>query len=365
MLTKRNTLLFSGDISLENNGGFASIRSNTGDMSLDGASGITVKARGDGRTYWVGLRTPRQYGASSYRAYLPTSKDTFTETFIPIGDFKLQAFGRQIPGRRVDPAAITSLGFTLADKKAGPFQLEIESIEAVFEDEPSAKPGSTGTIVDVAAEAGSFKTLLAAAAAADLAGALSGEAPLTVFAPTDEAFAKLPGGTVESLLKPENRQKLQGILKYHVLAGRIPLAAALKAGQAETLQGQTLPIAFTDGRVRIGPALLSTADLEASNGIIHVIDQVLLPPETPDRVLAPDALIELAIERGVPLFNNGNPAACRAIYEVACEALRAMPSICEHSREDLGRALNKMRAEPGESRKAWILRHALDRVLSR
>ena len=227
----------------------------------------------------------------------------------------------------------------------------------------SRDPG--GTIVDVAAAAGTFKTLLAAAAAADLAGALSGRGPFTVFAPTDEAFSRLPAGTVDNLLKPENKQKLAEILKYHVIAGRITLAEALEAGESTTLQGGKLSAKFADGRVLIGSATLIQADIAASNGIIHVIDQVLLPPEASTQPLTPAELIELAIDRGVPLFNNGDPGACAAVYEVTCEALRIMPGVSEDSRMDLGQALAKMRDAKADSEKAWILRYALDRVLSR
>jgi uncharacterized surface protein with fasciclin (FAS1) repeats len=132
-------------------------------------------------------------------------------------------------------------------------------------------------IVDTAASAGSFNTLLTAAKAAGLVDALKGDGPLTVFAPTDAAFAALPAGTVESLLKPENKHKLAEILKLHVIAGK-KIAAADLAGKklsAETLNGAVF-IDGTDG-VTVNGANVITADVVASNGIIHVIDEVLLP----------------------------------------------------------------------------------------
>ncbi len=137
--------------------------------------------------------------------------------------------------------------------------------------------GEKADIVDTAAAAGSFTTLLAAAEAAGLVDALKGEGPLTVFAPTDAAFAALPAGTVETLLKPENKDQLAGILKLHVIAGAKIMAADL-AGQtttAETLNG-TVAINGTDG-VTVNGAKVITADVKASNGVIHVIDTVLLP----------------------------------------------------------------------------------------
>lgn len=228
----------------------------------------------------------------------------------------------------------------------------------------SDEDSSAGTIAEVASEAGTFQTLLAAVEAADLVGALSGKEPLTVFAPTDEAFGKLPEGLVTDLLKPENKSRLIEILTYHVISGQVPLATALELGEAETLQGDTVMIAFKDGRVMVAQAALLNADIKASNGVIHVIDQVLLPPETVMEVRTPAELIDLAIKRGVPLFNHGSPRACAAVYEVTCEALLMHPEIAEASRKDLCKALNKMRAAKSQREKAWILRYALDSVMS-
>jgi len=132
-------------------------------------------------------------------------------------------------------------------------------------------------IVDTAAEAGSFSTLLAAAKAAGLVEALKGEGPLTVFAPTDEAFAKLGQDTIAMLLKPENKQKLADVLKYHVVAGRVYADQAIKAGTAATLQGGKVTIASKGDTVTIDNAKVVSADLEASNGVIHVIDTVIMP----------------------------------------------------------------------------------------
>ncbi|MGB3555771.1 MAG: fasciclin domain-containing protein [Jannaschia sp.] len=131
-------------------------------------------------------------------------------------------------------------------------------------------------IVDTAAAAGSFTTLLAAAEAAGLVETLKGEGPLTVFAPTDDAFAALPEGTVESLLLPENQEQLTSILLYHVVPGKV-MSTDLSDGMEATTAGeQTLMVDLSDG-VKIGEATVVTPDIEASNGVIHVIDSVLLP----------------------------------------------------------------------------------------
>ena len=132
-------------------------------------------------------------------------------------------------------------------------------------------------IVDVAAEAGTFNTLIAAAKAADLVDALKGDGPLTVFAPTDEACAKLPEGTVETLLKPENKEKLQAVLLYHVVAGKVMSSQVVDLTSAESLQGDTIDIRVKMGKVYVDNAQVIAADVEASNGVIHVIDAVILP----------------------------------------------------------------------------------------
>ena len=153
----------------------------------------------------------------------------------------------------------------------------------------TSKPASTTTaqlaaydtaqkdIVDTAAAAGQFKTLLAAAEAAGLVSALQSDGPLTVFAPTDAAFSKLPDGTVETLLKPENKAKLQAVLKYHVVSGKLMAKDVMKAPGAVTLEGQMIDFTTKDGKVMIDGAQVAKADIKAANGVIHVIDQVILP----------------------------------------------------------------------------------------
>jgi uncharacterized surface protein with fasciclin (FAS1) repeats len=131
-------------------------------------------------------------------------------------------------------------------------------------------------IVEVAASAGQFKTLVAAVQAAGLADTLSGPGPFTVFAPTDEAFAKLPKGTVEELLKPENKQKLAGILTYHVLPGKV-MAADVKTMEAKTVNGANAQVKVAGETVTIDNAKVVKTDIAASNGVIHVIDTVIMP----------------------------------------------------------------------------------------
>jgi uncharacterized surface protein with fasciclin (FAS1) repeats len=140
----------------------------------------------------------------------------------------------------------------------------------------SEHPKAPGDIVTVAAGAGSFKTLVAAIKAAGLVETLQGKGPFTVFAPTDDAFAKLPAGTLESLLKPENKDKLVSILAYHVVPGKV-MAADVKTMKAKTVNGKELSIKVEDGKVMVDNAKVIKTDVAAKNGVIHVIDTVVIP----------------------------------------------------------------------------------------
>lgn len=158
---------------------------------------------------------------------------------------------------RMLTAAVVAMGLTLG----------VSSVRAEEKD-----------IVDTAVAAGSFKTLVAAVQKAGLVETLKGKGPFTVFAPTDEAFKKLPEGTVEMLLKPENKAKLVAILTYHVVPGSVMSAEAAKLSEAKTVQGKNIMIAVVDGKVKINDATVVTADIKTTNGVIHVIDTVILPP---------------------------------------------------------------------------------------
>jgi uncharacterized surface protein with fasciclin (FAS1) repeats len=135
----------------------------------------------------------------------------------------------------------------------------------------------TKDIVDTAVSAGSFKTLAAALKAADLVDTLKGKGPFTVFAPTDEAFAKLPAGTLEWLLKPENKEKLRAILAYHVVPGKVLAKDVVKLYKAKTVEGSSAKIQVKDGKVKVDGAQVVTTDIVCANGVIHVIDAVITP----------------------------------------------------------------------------------------
>ena len=153
----------------------------------------------------------------------------------------------------------------------------IDATALLVADAMESEAMEVGTIVDVAVEAGSFNTLVAAVTAADLAEVLSGEGPFTVFAPTDEAFAALPAGLVDALLLPENKDALVAVLTYHVLGAEVP-SSDVATGAVATLQGEEIELVASDDGVTVNGANVIAVDVEASNGVIHVIDAVLVPP---------------------------------------------------------------------------------------
>lgn len=218
-------------------------------------------------------------------------------------------------------------------------------------------------IPTTAVKAGTFKTLVAAAKAAGLVEALSGKGPLTVFAPTDDAFAKLPEGTVASLLKPENKSKLADILKYHVVSGRVYSSDALSAGKAETLQGGSVKIAVKGKAAFVNEAKLVATDLDASNGVIHVIDSVILPPAKKAAALGnPRHMIQVALNEGAPLYDAGHAGECAKVYMTTAKDLLAMEDhgMCSTTARTLQTALTSAQQTTCSNTQALTMRRALD-----
>lgn len=216
-------------------------------------------------------------------------------------------------------------------------------------------------ITATAVKAGTFKTLVAAAKAAGLVEALSGDKPLTVFAPTDEAFAKLPKGTVENLLKPENVDQLKQILLYHVVEGRVYSDQALKLKAAPTLAGANVKIRAGKKGAFINKSKLTALDIEASNGVIHVVDAVLLPPAK--KVTKADAkeAIEHAVSRGTALYNAGHADACAREYmTTAITLLDSNHEMPAHAVRHLQTAVQHAKASHCSSSQSWTMRGGLD-----
>lgn len=170
-------------------------------------------------------------------------------------------------------AMLSVMGFTAAEVNSHP-NAERKKIAAT---PVATQPTSPKTIVEIAASNPSFSTLVKAVQAAGLAETLSGKGPFTVFAPTNEAFAALPKGTLEKLLKPENRNLLRKVLTYHVVSGDL-MAKNLRSGRLATVEGSPVVVQVRHSRVRVNKANVVKADVDAKNGVIHVIDRVLLPP---------------------------------------------------------------------------------------
>ena len=220
-------------------------------------------------------------------------------------------------------------------------------------------------IVDTAVEAGNFKTLVTAVKAAGLVDTLKSDGPFTVFAPTDEAFAKLSSCTLESLLEPENKDKLAGILTYHVVAGKVKAKKAAKLDSAKTVNGAEIVIKPADKTLLINSARVVKADIKTSNGIIHVIDTVLIP-EIKKVTNNTNLIIKDAILKGVPMFNSGHHAQTAALYMKAGNELlsQCSSSVCSNAADTIKTAISKANAEQCPTSQAWIMRHAFDRVLA-
>ena len=220
-------------------------------------------------------------------------------------------------------------------------------------------------IIEAARSAGSFKTLLAAIDAADLTDTFRGAGPFTVFAPTDEAFAKLPKETLDGLLK--DKAKLASILTYHVVSGKVMAADVVKLKEAKTVQGQSVKIDASSG-VEVNNAKVLKTDVPATNGVIHVIDSVLLPPDVKLGAASGDVgrSIRLAIERGVPLFNSGNAEACAAVYEVTAQTVLQLAGdqLDGRSRARLEQGLRDARHSHGASDLACAVLHSFDYLLA-
>lgn len=213
-------------------------------------------------------------------------------------------------------------------------------------------------LIETARSAGKFNTLLAAVEAAGLVEALKSPGPLTLFAPTDTAFEKLPKKNLEELLKPENRQKLRSILKYHVIPGKI----SLRVQRQETLS-QDILILNTLGTNLANDSKVIASDIPAGNGIIHVIDTVLIPGKDNEKKAAV-RMIESGIELGVPLFNSGREDACAAVYESVVLNLKNLSpgTISSNTKTKIEETIFKASAMEEDRQKAWTFRYLIDDI---
>lgn len=275
-----------------------------------------------------------------------TARDAFSATHAPT-----------VNGQKIDVNA-TLAGIKIDN--ANVVKSDIQCSNGIIHVIDSVILPATKNIPETATEAGTFNTLLAAAKAAGLVDALSGKGALTVFAPTDEAFAKLPQGTVENLLKPENKAQLAAILKYHVVSGRVFASDAIKAGRATTLQGQNLMVSYGADGVRINDARVIAPNLETTNGVIHVIDSVILPRKLTAN--AARTAIEQAIATGSQRFNAHDHAGCAAIYTSTMQQIMSERpgTISDSEANMLQTAMNQSLSMSNMTNRAWQLRRTLE-----
>jgi uncharacterized surface protein with fasciclin (FAS1) repeats len=233
------------------------------------------------------------------------------------------------------------------------------SLAAVAGPPALADESAPPSIPQLATAAGRFDTLLAAVGAADLGGALASPGPFTVFAPTDDAFARLGDDAIAGLLEPAAKPTLARILKHHVVPGRFTAGDLVGLDSIETLAGTTLDLGALRGRLLVGDAAVETADLAASNGVIHVIDRVLIPPRQIDPL---ETLLDNAVQRGARRFNDGDPGACADIYATALDsvALGSGFGLDDATRERLRNRLAEIADMNGDRDRAWAYRRIID-----
>ncbi len=271
-------LVFNGKLSLENNGGFSQIRTNIEEGALANQQGLEIRFLGDGRTYQFDIRVSNiRLMAGGFQTTFDTKEGKWQSVQIPFEDFQLYTFGRKVPNPPVlDPAKIESLGITLADKVPGEFRIEVDSIRSYNTESTSdtlASPDGKKTL-DAVAQAAGLKTLMKLVSLAEID--LPQDEKVTVFAPTDAAFAKLPAETIDFLISPNGRSTLQTILSYHIVPGEILSNKMLNTRSLLTLNGQSLDVGMDDG-LSISGSRLSMLDVPFAGGIIHVVDSVLIP----------------------------------------------------------------------------------------
>lgn len=265
---------FSGNLSLENNGGFSQARTAVDGKAFDGAQGVEIEVRGDGRTYKFDVRQSNvRMMAGAYQQDFKTTEGQWETIRLPLEDFKLYSFGRLISGApEIAPTRIESIGVSLSDENPGPFQLEMRSIRAYGSELRPSGQTAARDLGAVASRAG-LTTLLRLVEAAELS--LPDE-PVTIFAPTNDAFAALPTEQVEALLKPEARETLRAILAYHIAPGALSSSEVLSRRSIGTLNGQSVAIGAKGGAMVANAGIVAT-DVSFDGGVVHVIDGVLMP----------------------------------------------------------------------------------------
>ena len=273
--TASGNLLFTGNLSLENNGGFSQVRTATSDSAFAGTEGIEIRVRGDGRAYNFDVRASNaRMMAGAFQQEFQTLEGQWLTIKIPFDQFRLYSFGRRVANAvSLDPAMIESVGVTLSDKVEGDFRLEISTIQS-YRNNGAASLSDGNDLASVAGRSG-LGTLLQLIEAADLQ--LPEGVQLAILAPTDAAFAKIPSATLEHILQPENRETLRAVLNYHILTPSLTSTDLFSRRNIETLNGQRLKIDDAGALPTINGSGLIAVNVRFDGGIVHVIDEVLMP----------------------------------------------------------------------------------------
>lgn len=288
---------------------------------------------------------------------------------LTAADLVKRRFVTTLDGQRLE---LTIAGSGLEINNASIVAADIEADNGIVHVIDTVLIPAKDNVAEVAANAGTFETLLAAVGAAGLAEFVSTTDPITVFAPTDEAFAELGAERIAELLKPENRNALVEILSYHVVAGeRLYGGDLFEASAIDAAAGGTLRPTVRNGSLFINDAQVIAPNIDAANGVVHAIDSVLIPESfevTSAEPLGRDEpaarVFTLAIERGVPLFNANQPMACAAVYEIAIVSVLALEGgLDADQRGALQQALETGRSERDARERAWAFRRGMDSVL--
>ena len=283
--TSDNRMHFWGTLSLDNNGGFSTVRSRGVNFDLSNDLGLLLRVKGDGRTYEARLDSTATFRGNplSFLGKFKTKKDQWIQVKIPFASFTGSWRGQQFPDEVLDTSAIRRVSILLADKKPGSFDLEIEWIRTYGkgqgEKQKSVKnvsPQAERLIATVVTD-GRFTIFKQALDAAKLTVFFQWDNPLTIFAPTDEAFSGLPEGLLEELLKPDNREKLVTLLSYHVAAGSFDAKQALAEKNINMVRGGRIHVTRHAEETHVNDAIVLEPDIQCVDGIIHAIDTVLIP----------------------------------------------------------------------------------------
>ena len=358
------TLLFEGNVSLENNGGFVSARTARPIQRLTQSAGIEIRVKGAGRTYQFSCShkdIPLRGGG--YWQSFDTLDSEWQIIQLPWESFKATSFGMdlsQLPTLKAED--VSSLAIYLYDKKSGPFSLEIDYIKT-YQASPDSSPATVANYLG-----SQHPTLLSLLEACDLDSAVASLDSGTLFAPTEKAFAKLPTELVTALLLPENKDKLQSILLSHVVAdsktvfnsiGEVPVS----------LSGNVIAVDWGNSEkdfISVGSGRLVVGDVLIGGVVVHTISDVIIPEnfslDSDDSIQSVGDFLSSTISKGVPVFNRGDVQECADIYQNSLVKLSEFDGLIVRDRNKiLDLLLQRVNVDAQEA--AWMYRREIDRLL--